>query len=52
MTLVDVRDLVKHYAGERRWLGSPPAPAGRAVDGVSFTISSANARLSRRVRLR
>jgi len=41
MTLVDVRDLVKHYAGERRWfgLGRPQAPV-RAVDGVSFAIPS------------
>src|SRR3981081_3321937 len=37
----DVRDLVKHYAGERSWfgLGRPQAPI-RAVDGVSFTIAS------------
>jgi oligopeptide/dipeptide ABC transporter ATP-binding protein len=37
--LVAVRDLVKHYAGERAWfgLGRPRAPL-RAVDGVSFTI--------------
>ena len=41
MTLVDVRDLVKHYAGERRWFGlGRPRPPVRAVDGVSFTISS------------
>ena len=41
MMLVDVRDLVKHYAGERRWfgLGRLQAPV-RAVDGVSFTIAS------------
>jgi peptide/nickel transport system ATP-binding protein len=41
MTLVDVRELVKHYAGERSWfgLGRAPAPV-RAVDGVSFTIAS------------
>ncbi len=41
MTLVDVRDLVKHYAGERRWfgLGRPQAPV-RAVDGISFAIAS------------
>jgi oligopeptide transport system ATP-binding protein len=40
-TLVDVRDLVKHYVGERTWLGlgRPRAPV-RAVDGVSFTIAS------------
>src|SRR5207237_2830616 len=39
--LVNVRDLVKYYAGERRWfgLGHPHAPV-RAVDGVSFTIAS------------
>ena len=39
--LVDVRDLVKHYASERRWfgLGRPRAPV-RAVDGVSFAIPS------------
>jgi peptide/nickel transport system ATP-binding protein len=41
MTLVDVRDLVKHYAGEPRWFGlGRPRPPVRAVDGVSFTISS------------
>src|SRR3989442_11653708 len=41
MTLVDVRDLVKYYAGERRWfgLGRAKAPV-RAVDGVSFAIAS------------
>src|SRR5881396_1153402 len=39
MTLVEVRDLVKHYAGERSWfgLGRAQAPV-RAVDGVSFEI--------------
>jgi peptide/nickel transport system ATP-binding protein/oligopeptide transport system ATP-binding protein len=37
--LVDVRDLVKHYPGERSWLGlGRPRAAVRAVDGVSFTI--------------
>jgi peptide/nickel transport system ATP-binding protein/oligopeptide transport system ATP-binding protein len=37
--LVDVRDLVKHYPGERAWLGfGRPRAAVRAVDGVSFTI--------------
>ena len=38
--LVEVRDLVKHYPGERSWfgLGAPRAPV-RAVDGVSFTIA-------------
>lgn len=41
MTLVDVRDLVKHYPGERGWLGlGPPRASIRAVDGVSFTIAS------------
>jgi len=41
MTLVEVRDLVKHYPGERSWfgLGAPRTPV-RAVDGVSFTIAS------------
>src|SRR5204862_1631903 len=39
--LVEVRDLVKHYAGERRWFGLGPARASvRAVDGVSFEITS------------
>src|SRR5437762_3356287 len=39
--LVNVRDLVKYYAGERRWfgLGRHHAPV-RAVDGVSFTIAA------------
>jgi oligopeptide/dipeptide ABC transporter ATP-binding protein len=38
--LLDVRDLVKHYAGERRWLGlGREQPAVRAVDGVSFSIA-------------
>jgi oligopeptide/dipeptide ABC transporter ATP-binding protein len=39
--LVEVRDLVKHYAGERGWfgLGRPRSPV-RAVDGVSFTIAA------------
>ncbi len=37
--LVEVRDLVKHYAVERRWFGLGRArPPLRAVDGVSFTI--------------
>ena len=41
MTLVEVRDLVKHYAGERTWLGvGHPKPPVRAVDGVSFTIAA------------
>src|SRR5260221_4175501 len=41
MTLVEVRDLVEHYAGDRRWfgLGRPRAPV-RSVAGVSFGISS------------
>src|SRR2546430_6879476 len=41
MTLVGVRGLVKHYAGERSWfgLGRPRAPV-RAVDDVSFTIAA------------
>ena len=41
MTLVDVRGLVKHYAGDRSWfgLGRPRAPV-RAVDDVSFTIAA------------
>ncbi len=39
MTLVEVRDLVKHYAGERTWFGLGRArPPVRAVDGVSFSI--------------
>ena len=39
--LVEVRDLVKHYAGARGWLGlgRPKAPV-RAVDGVSFDIQA------------
>ncbi len=39
--LVEVRDLVKHYAGERTWfgLGRARAPV-RAVDSVSFTIAA------------
>jgi oligopeptide/dipeptide ABC transporter ATP-binding protein len=41
MSLVEVRDLVKHYAGERTWLGlGRPKPPVRAVDGVSFTIAA------------
>ena len=37
--LVDVRDLVKHYAAERGWFGlGRPRPPVRAVDGVSFAI--------------
>ncbi len=39
--LVDVRDLVKHYPGERAWLGlGKPRRVVRAVDGVSFTIAA------------
>ena len=39
-SLVEVRDLVKYYAGERRWFGLGRAQAHvRAVDGVSFAIS-------------
>ena len=39
--LVDVRDLVKHYPGERTWLGlGKPKRVVRAVDGVSFTIAA------------
>ncbi len=38
--LLDVRDLVKHYPGERGWLGlGRPRPPVRAVDGVSFAIA-------------
>jgi peptide/nickel transport system ATP-binding protein/oligopeptide transport system ATP-binding protein len=39
--LLEVQDLVKHYAAERRWfgLGRPRAPL-RAVDGVSFSIDA------------
>jgi len=41
MTLVEVRDLVKHYAGERGWFGlGRPRPPVRAVDGISFTIAA------------
>src|SRR6266498_639968 len=41
MTLVDVRQLVKHYAGARTWFGLGRAqPPVRAVDGVSFSIAS------------
>jgi oligopeptide/dipeptide ABC transporter ATP-binding protein len=37
--LVEVRDLVKHYAGERGWFGfGRPRADVRAVDGVSFAI--------------
>jgi oligopeptide/dipeptide ABC transporter ATP-binding protein len=38
--LVDVRDLVKHYPGEREWLGlGRLRRVVRAVDGVSFAIT-------------
>ena len=38
--LVDVRNLVKHYPGERAWLGlGRPRRVVRAVDGVSFAIT-------------
>ncbi len=41
MTLVEVRDLVKYYAGARGWFGlGRPRPPVRAVDGVSFTIAA------------
>ncbi len=37
--LVEVRDLVKHYAAERGWFGlGRPRPPVRAVDGISFAI--------------
>jgi peptide/nickel transport system ATP-binding protein len=36
--LLDVRSLVKHYAGQRRWFGEQP-PLVQAVDGVSFTLA-------------
>ncbi|MGH7568380.1 MAG: ABC transporter ATP-binding protein [Gemmatimonadales bacterium] len=37
--LVEVRDLVKHYPGGRRWLGlGRPRGVVRAVDEVSFDI--------------
>ncbi len=39
--LVDVQGLVKHFPGERRWLGlGPPRSVVRAVDGVSFAIAA------------
>jgi len=52
MTLVEVRDLVKHYAGERSWfgLGRAHSPV-RAVDGVSFTIAAGVPRVGGRVRI-
>ena len=37
--LLEVRDLVKHYPGERTWLGlGRPRSIVRAVDGVTLTI--------------
>jgi oligopeptide transport system ATP-binding protein len=40
--LVQVDDLVKHYAGNRAWLGfGKPRGVVRAVDGVTFTIGAA-----------
>ena len=37
--LLEVRDLVKHYPGERTWLGlGRPRSTVRAVDGVTLTI--------------
>ena len=39
--LLDVRNLVKHYPGDRAWLGlGKPKRVVRAVDGVSFTIAA------------
>jgi len=38
ITLLDVRDLVKHYSGQRHWFGPQP-PLVQAVDGVSFTLA-------------
>jgi len=38
--LVDVRGLVKHFPGERGWLGlGRPRAVARAVDDVSFAIA-------------
>ena len=38
--LVDVQGLVKHFPGERAWLGlGRPRGVVRAVDGVSFAIA-------------
>ena len=36
-TLLQVRDLTKHYSTPRRWL-SKPRPPVQAVDGVSFSV--------------
>ena len=39
--MVEVRELVKYYAGERSWFGvGRPKASVRAVDGVSFTIDA------------
>jgi len=39
--LVDVQELVKHFPGERQWLGlGRPRSVVRAVDGVSFAIAT------------
>ena len=39
--LVDVQGLVKHFPGERAWLGlGPLRSVVRAVDGVSFAIAA------------
>lgn len=38
--LLEVKDLVKHYPGERTWLGlGRPRSIVRAVDGVGFEIA-------------
>jgi oligopeptide transport system ATP-binding protein len=40
--LVEVHDLVKHFPGDRKWLGlGRPRTVVRAVDGVSFAIPTA-----------
>ncbi|HKV72781.1 MAG TPA: ATP-binding cassette domain-containing protein, partial [Gemmatimonadales bacterium] len=38
--LVQVEGLVKHYGGDRGWLGLKRSPPVRAVDGVSFSIDA------------
>ncbi|HEX4561586.1 MAG TPA: oligopeptide/dipeptide ABC transporter ATP-binding protein [Gemmatimonadales bacterium] len=38
--LVQVDGLVKHYRGNRGWLGLASSPPVRAVDGVSFSIDA------------
>jgi peptide/nickel transport system ATP-binding protein len=39
--LLEVRDLVKHFPGERSWLGlGKPRRVVRAVDGVSFSVAA------------